>query len=289
MTSIIVNYKASLASFDEPLDLTSEIGDGSSAGPWIQEFTGTGTTGSHTTNTWSTEANNGGDGTDMTTPFIEHWTGSGGILSDQKIYQKLPNLAPGLYKFTVDARVYNEASQLEKFEGIKMFFGNDSINLQDEVDIYYSGSKSVLWSKNVDESVAREVEEDDLLLTRFLALLSLANRGSDGVARLWSRDDTFCLSEESTSLESLQLRNIHSSHQTILQQLADDDTCTVVAQTTSMDVSRAEVVTECEHREQWRQGWPYGTEHPIPLARQHTPQCRSAHPVVPASTCGCLL
>jgi hypothetical protein len=84
----------------------------------------------------------------MTTPFVEHWTGSGGILSDQKIYQKLTALAPGLYKFTVDARVYNEASQLEKFEGIKMFFGNDSINLQDEVPLYYSGSKSVLWSKN---------------------------------------------------------------------------------------------------------------------------------------------
>ena len=164
VTSIIVNYKASLASFDEPLDLTSEIGDGSSAGPWIQEFTGTGTTGSHTTNTWSTEANNGGDGTDMTTPFIEHWTGSGGILSDQKIYQKLPNLAPGLYKFTVDARVYNEASQLEKFEGIKMFFGNDSINLQDEVDIYYSGSKSVLWSKNYFTIIAILPEASDVEL-----------------------------------------------------------------------------------------------------------------------------
>jgi hypothetical protein len=164
VTAIIVNYKASLASFDEPLDLTSEIGDGSSAGPWIQEFTGTGTTGSHTTNTWSTEANNGGDGTDMTTPFIEHWTGSGGILSDQKIYQKLPNLAPGLYKFTVDARVYNEASQLEKFEGIKMFFGNDSINLQDEVDIYYSGSKSVLWSKNYFTIIAILPEASDVEL-----------------------------------------------------------------------------------------------------------------------------
>ncbi len=164
VTAIIVNYKASLASFDEPLDLTDQIGDGSSVTPWIQEFTGSGTTGSHTTNTWSTEANNGGDGTDMTTPFIEHWTGSGGILSDQKIYQKLPNLAPGLYKFTVDARVYSEAEQLKSFEGIKMFFGNDSINLQDEVDLYYSGSKSVLWSKNYFNIIAILPEAGDVEL-----------------------------------------------------------------------------------------------------------------------------
>ena len=164
VTAIIVNYKASLASFDEPLDLTDQIGDGSSVTPWIQEFTGSGTTGSHTTNTWSTEANNGGDGTDMTTPFIEHWTGSGGILSDQKIYQKLPNLAPGLYKFTVDARVYSEAEKLKSFEGIKMFFGNDSINLQDEVDLYYSGSKSVLWSKNYFSIIAILPEAGDVEL-----------------------------------------------------------------------------------------------------------------------------
>ena len=164
VTAIIVNYKASLASFDEPLDLTDQIGDGSSVAPWIQEFTGSGTTGSHTTNTWSTEANNGGDGTDMTTPFIEHWTGSGGILSDQKIYQKLPNLAPGLYKFTVDARVYSEAEKLKSFEGIKMFFGNDSINLQDEVDLYYSGSKSVLWSKNYFSIIAILPEAGDVEL-----------------------------------------------------------------------------------------------------------------------------
>ena len=164
VTAIIVNYKASLASFDEPLDLTDQIGDGSSVAPWIQEFTGSGTTGSHTTNTWSTEADNGGDGTDMTTPFIEHWTGSGGILSDQKIYQKLPNLAPGLYKFTVDARVYSEAEKLKSFEGIKMFFGNDSINLQDEVDLYYSGSKSVLWSKNYFSIIAILPEAGDVEL-----------------------------------------------------------------------------------------------------------------------------
>jgi flagellar hook-basal body complex protein FliE len=164
VTAIIVNYKASLASFDEPLDLTDQIGDGSSVTPWIQEFTGSGTTGSHTTNTWSTEADNGGDGTDMTTPFIEHWTGSGGILSDQKIYQKLTALAPGLYKFTVDARVYSEAEQLKSFEGIKMFFGNDSINLQDEVDLYYSGSKSVLWSKNYFSIIAILPEAGDVEL-----------------------------------------------------------------------------------------------------------------------------
>ncbi len=162
VTAIIVNYKASLASFDEPLDLTSEIGDGSSVAPWTQEFTGTGSTGSHSTNTWSTEAP--GDGTDMTTPFIEHWTGSGGLLSDQKIYQKLPSMAPGLYKFTVDARVYSEAEQLKSFEGIHMFFGKDSINLQEEVPLYYSGSKSVLWSKNYFTIISILTEPGDVEL-----------------------------------------------------------------------------------------------------------------------------
>lgn len=146
--NIIIEYKVSLATYDEPLDFTDQIGDGSDVSYWTQEFTGDGTTGSHTTNTWSTEADNGGDGTDMTTPFCEHWTGSGGILSDQKIYQKLTSLAPGLYKLTIDARAYSEAGGIEAFEGLKMYFGNDTINLQDEVDMYLSGTKCVLWSKD---------------------------------------------------------------------------------------------------------------------------------------------
>ena len=160
---IIAEYKATLATFDNPSDLTSLIGDGSKVDPWTQTFTGTGTTGSHTTNTWSTEANNGADGTDMTTPFIEHWTGSGGILSDQKIFQTI-NVAPGLYKFTVNVRAYSEAGKLDAFEGLYMFFGNDTINLQEETPIFYSGSKSVLWSADKFSIIAVVEEAGDIEL-----------------------------------------------------------------------------------------------------------------------------
>lgn len=163
ITVLVGEYLATLATYDNPADMTSLIGDGSKVDPWTQTFTGEGTTGSHTTNTWSTEANNGADGTDMTTPFIEHWTGSGGKLSDQKIFQKI-GLAPGLYKFTVNVRVYNEASKLDAFEGLYMFFGNDTINLQNETPVFYSGSKSVLWSKDKFTIIAIVEEAGDIEL-----------------------------------------------------------------------------------------------------------------------------
>ena len=160
--NIVNEYKSGLATFDDPMDFTDVIGDGSSVAPWTQTFTGEGTTGSHSTNTWSTEANNGADGTDMTTPFVEHWTGSGGLLSDQKIYQVLSNALPGLYKLTIDARVYNEAKKLDKFEGIKMYFGDKSIDLQEQTPITYSGSKSVLWKPDYFTIVAIVKEAGDI-------------------------------------------------------------------------------------------------------------------------------
>ncbi len=144
----IEDYKASLATFDDPMDFTSIIGDGSDVGPWTQKFTGSGTTGTWHTNSWSTEANDGADGTDMTIPFCEDWVGQGNKLSDQKIYQVLKNAAPGLYKFTADVRLYNEAGGIDKFEGIKMYFGDESINLGEECEMYKSGNKCVLWNKN---------------------------------------------------------------------------------------------------------------------------------------------
>lgn len=140
----IADYEASKATFDEPKSI--DIGDGSDIAPWTREFTGTGEIGTWHTNTWSTEANNGADGTDMTTPFCEDWVAKGGILSDQKIY-KTVKLNPGLYKFTINARAYNEAGGIDSFEGLSMYFGDQSINLQDEVAMYTSGGKSVLWKK----------------------------------------------------------------------------------------------------------------------------------------------
>lgn len=162
VSNIINEYKSNLATFDDPMDFTDVIGDGSSVAPWTQTFTGEGTVGSHSTNTWSTEANGGADGTDMTTPFVEHWTGSGGLLSDQKIHQVLSNALPGLYKLTINARVYSEAGKLDKFEGIKMYFGDKSIDLQEQTPITYSGSKSVLWKPDYFTIVAIVKEAGDI-------------------------------------------------------------------------------------------------------------------------------
>lgn len=66
---LISEYKSSLATYDEPIDFEYLIGDGSKMDPWTREFTGNGTVGDPATNTWSVEADNGADGTDMVTPF----------------------------------------------------------------------------------------------------------------------------------------------------------------------------------------------------------------------------
>ena len=148
--------------YENPMDLTPVIGDGSQADPyWTRDFTGNGTTGSHSTNTWSTEANDGADGTDMTTPFIEHWVGSGEILSDQKIYQILANAMPGLYKLTIDARVYCEPL-IDKFQGISMYFGDASLDLQQQTAITYLGQKSILWKPDYFTIIAFVKETGDI-------------------------------------------------------------------------------------------------------------------------------
>ncbi|MCQ2213317.1 MAG: hypothetical protein MJZ36_06745 [Bacteroidaceae bacterium] len=148
IAEIINGYLATQASFDSPVDYTATIGDGSDVGPWTREFTGTGDVGTWHTNTWSTEANGGADGTDMTTPFCEDWVGSGSILSDQKVYQVLKNAAPGLYKFSVNVRLYNEKGDVDALTGCKMYFGDQSVTLDEQVDMYKSGSKCVLWNPN---------------------------------------------------------------------------------------------------------------------------------------------
>lgn len=142
---IIDKYEATKATFDNPLE--ANIGDGSSLNGWTREFTGTGTTGDPATNTWSSEANDGADGTDMVTPFCQIWTGRGGILSDQKIYNEY-YAAPGLYKLTIDLRAYNEAGGIDTFKGLSMFFGNDTIDVQSQVEAYQSNGKSVLWKED---------------------------------------------------------------------------------------------------------------------------------------------
>gem|GEM_PF-1988507 len=157
VTVIVNNYFSSIASFDDPYDYTPVIGDGSDVGPWT--FDGTGT---WHTNTWSTEANNGGDGTDMTTPFCEYWIGSGGKLADAKIHQVLKGAAPGLYKFTVDVRLYNEAGTATALTGATLYFGDNTVTLDEQVEMYKSGNKCVLWNKNYFTIIAIVKEGGDI-------------------------------------------------------------------------------------------------------------------------------
>lgn len=145
ITEIITDYEQTIATFDNPAQMA--IGDGSSFDPWTREFTGDGTTGDPATNTWSTEANDGGDGTDMLTPFCQVWTGAGGLLSDQKVFQNL-YATPGLYELIVDLRAYNEAGAIDRFKGLSMFFGKDTIDLQAQVDMYVKNGKAVLWKED---------------------------------------------------------------------------------------------------------------------------------------------
>ena len=90
----------------------------------------------------------------------------------------------------------------------------------------------------------------DFLLPRLAAPGSLPDGGSDGVTTLGSRDDALGTCEECSSLEGLQLLYIHSLHESVLQQLADDDTGAMITKSTSMDVRGHEIVAEGEHRQQ---------------------------------------
>ena len=219
---IINNYLSEQASFETPIDFSTVIGDGSSADPWTRDFTGEGEVGSHSTNTWSTEANGGADGTDMTTPFVEHWTGSGGILSDQKIYQVFKSAAPGLYRFNVNARAYSEAGGIDHFEGLTMYFGDESIDLQEETPMFLSGSKCVLWKKGGFTIFAIVKEAQDIELGfnikganfNWLAFkeTSLKYYGNDNVeenlAKLIKQDYAFeAYEEENANPELIQAYN----------------------------------------------------------------------------------
>jgi len=142
---IEVKYECGQATWANPQYLN--IGDGSSFDPWTRTFTGTGTTGDPATNTWSTEAKDGADGTDMLTPFCQVWTGRGGILSDQTITQEIFAL-PGVYKLNINTRAYNEAGGINSFEGLTMFFGDTEVNLQDQATMTSPSGKSTLWKKD---------------------------------------------------------------------------------------------------------------------------------------------
>lgn len=120
-----VNGQIDNASLDNPVNITSRIPhvyDGyeeKSEVPvdWKRIFIGSGSTGSLRINTWSTEATEDG----MVTPFIENWTGAGGILSDQKVYRDTVEVRPGAYKITVKGRLFNESQGATYLKGANVF------------------------------------------------------------------------------------------------------------------------------------------------------------------------
>ncbi len=115
-------YDLEHASVEKPGDITSQLTnvDGKSATDWKQVFTGEGNVGGFACNTWSVEANNGADGTNMTTNFLQSHVGKGSILSDQKIYREPFKVTPGAYKITGNIRIYNE-SGAEYMKGAYLF------------------------------------------------------------------------------------------------------------------------------------------------------------------------
>ncbi len=115
-------YDLEHATVEKPGDITSQLTnvDGKSATDWKQVFTGEGNVGGFACNTWSVEANNGADGTNMTTNFLQSWVGKGSILSNQKVYREPFKVTPGAYKITGNIRIYNE-SGAEYMKGAYLF------------------------------------------------------------------------------------------------------------------------------------------------------------------------
>ena len=83
-------------------------------------------------NKWSIEADNpSNDPSGMVTPFIENWTGAGGILGAGQIYYSLYGLEPGTkVKVTALVRVYNEAGGT--ISGATYFVGDEQVNIASE-------------------------------------------------------------------------------------------------------------------------------------------------------------
>lgn len=164
LLALAIQQVAGDASIDKPVSFTSSIGDASSTSMWKQAFKGVSTNGTWGTNTSSTEANGGADGTDMTPSFCEMKIASGSTISDCFITQDLKAMPAGLYKFTADIRLYREAGKVTSFKGAKMFFANDTIALQDYANVTYSGQKSILWNKDYFSVIAIVEESGDIRL-----------------------------------------------------------------------------------------------------------------------------
>ncbi len=158
-----VNNKASQATLDNPVEITSQIAnvDGSSITNWTRTFTGEGSTGSLKCNTWSVEG--ASDGTNMLTPFIENWASAGNSLSDQIVQHDTVKVAPGAYLITARVRCYNESSGAESSKGYSLFANNNSVDLHEEGGDYFTYNSMLGYWKSEPFEVYAVVSADSCL------------------------------------------------------------------------------------------------------------------------------
>ena len=83
-----------------------------------------------------------------------------------------------------------------------------------------------------------------------LARLGFVDGGSDGMTGFRCRNDAFGLGEQAARVEGFQLLDVGGLHQSVFQELGDDDARAVVTQSARVDVGRGEVVSQGEHRQQ---------------------------------------
>ena len=105
-------------------------------------------------------------------------------------------------------------------------------------------------SGHIYEAVSGQVEQDDFFFSALLARLGFVDGGSDGMAGFRCRNDAFGLGEQAARVEGFQLLDVGGLHQSVFQELGDDDTRAVVTQSARMDVGRSEVVSQGEHRQE---------------------------------------
>ncbi len=113
-------------------------------------------------NTWSVEGNS--DGSGMTTPFFEYWTGDGDQLGANTIQAKVPGLDPKKnYKVSILVRVRQQNGNTKADNGITLTVGNGTaVNAADGKETVYESS--IFYYKTV-EAYGQPDSEGNLTIT----------------------------------------------------------------------------------------------------------------------------
>ncbi len=111
-------------------------------------------------NTWSVEGNPGNDPSGMVTPFIENWTGKGGLLGAGKVYYRLEGLEPGeVYRVSALVRSYNEADATAP-NGPNFYVNSDVADLTEVGTTFtYKGMSGIYGT----QTAAATIGEDGVL------------------------------------------------------------------------------------------------------------------------------